>query len=760
MTHDYDVVVIGTGFGATMTALPIADQFKRRAKGEKVLMLERGTWWTTPVSTVQDKEVGTLDFLRAQQQPVQPWSAVGTTRGLIDIVTRCYRTTRNADGLFDFMTMGRKRFLGLFGGHADGVSVIRASGVGGGSLVYSNITVRPPNFIFDDARWPITWSGDERNEYYDTARDAIGVGLFYALEQRKTRENNPKLFGGRVESFTPLQKIVLLIPQRDLLPDVSKEFVVTNATQLPPKPPAPGDNVWVRIDAQGNAASIVAQARLNTGLSNISTRSARLEPEWDIQPDPDNRWRGVKRIKSNATDDPRHELWIDRARVFQTEIGKLTSDYGTVDSSINDLPPGAKPYHPNGAPKNYCERQGRCNVGCLPGARHTLNKQLMAAALGRPAPPPTPADPNPKPVPATHKEQLEIRALCEVEVVHALEGGGYRIDYLQRNAESPKNGERKSVTARRVIIAAGCLGTNELLLRSSGQHRATLPNLSPRVGEGFSTNGDYIGFLSKTKMWVSLVRGPVTTSFAHFNTGTAETGQNTALFHNIEDQGIPPALAALVGNGVPFIRSLGKGRRNFFRIALQILLLAWRTFIGIFKNAEEQQDFFKSEDERTGRMMCVVAQGREAACGKFTLGGAGDTPLRVRRMDHKEFWQDEIFQAIDATVQKLGEQMRADPNDQFFNPFLQKSVDALAPTSVPVAHPLGGCRMGSDAEHGVVDEFGRVFDTSHAGAVYDGLYVADAAIIPTSLGVNPSLTISALALRVADKIIQEIETGG
>jgi len=93
--------------------------------------------------------------------------------------------------------------------------------------------------------------------------------------------------------------------------------------------------------------------------------------------------------------------------------------------------------------------------------------------------------------------------------------------------------------------------------------------------------------------------------------------------------------------------------------------------------------------------------------------------------------------------------MRATPNDQFFNPFLQKSVSAISPTAVPVPHPLGGCHMGKTAADGVVDQYGRVFD-------YDGLYVADASIIPTSLGVNPSLTISTLALRIADKIISEI----
>ena len=63
--------------------------------------------------------------------------------------------------------------------------------------------------------------------------------------------------------------------------------------------------------------------------------------------------------------------------------------------------------------------------------------------------------------------------------------------------------------------------------------------------------------------------------------------------------------------------------------------------------------------------------------------------------------------------------------------------------------------MGKDISHGVVDRFGRVFkkDINDPSKVYDGLYVADASIIPTALGVNPSLTISALSLRIADFIV-------
>jgi choline dehydrogenase-like flavoprotein len=66
--------------------------------------------------------------------------------------------------------------------------------------------------------------------------------------------------------------------------------------------------------------------------------------------------------------------------------------------------------------------------------------------------------------------------------------------------------------------------------------------------------------------------------------------------------------------------------------------------------------------------------------------------------------------------------------------------------------------MGKTPDEGVVDELGRVFDTQSRRAFYDGLYVTDGAAVPTALGVNPSLTISALALRAADNILAEIES--
>jgi len=702
-----NVVIIGSGFGGSMTGLSLARAFKDSAK--TILMLERGTWWTTPVSTVQDKEVANYKFLADKGQPVQYWSSLNHFRGFIDIFTRCYRRPKNEDGLYDLTQLGKPGFLGLFGGENDGVSILRACGVGGGSLVYSNITIRPPNFIFNDSRWPLTWTETERHHYYELARHAIAYGV---LSARDAAEDHN-------------------------MPYVDKD----DKAGLPPK-------------------------AVNTGLSNIVTRTARLEPHWDSRANPDSS-REARFIHIHPNTPPDQQLdkvpltrhWLDRARAFQVAMSRVTSDFGAVDLAINDLTPentlsgkGLPPinYPPVGEkldPKNYCERQGRCNVGCLPGARHTLNKQLMPAVLGTPKA--NPLFPH-----------MELKTLTEVDVIRALPEGGYEVQYFQRNQKDPSKKTAETVTADVVIVAAGCVGTNEIMLRS--KTRGTLPNLSDKLGFGFSTNGDYIAFLEKTREHVSLTRGPVTTSYGHFNTDQPGTGGDMTgeRFHTLEDQGIPPALAALVGEGVPLIRSFGKGWQKLL-VLEAILRWGWKRLKQLisapFTNSTERADVFRSEDEILARMMCVVGIGRDAAVGQFRLGAAGETSLRVKRTDKKEFWEDPIVAEIEKSLSRVAEVMRdpSDPNAQFQNPFLNDGIKALK--SITVSHPLGGCGMAKNASDGVVDEYGHVFDKSKSGErpYYEGLYIADASFIPTALGVNPSLTISALSLRVADKIIED-----
>jgi choline dehydrogenase-like flavoprotein len=734
--RDHTVVIIGTGFGGCMTGIPLAQAFKDRNRGEDILMLESDTWWTTPHSTVQDKEVRTYKFLKEdQKQPVQFWSSNNSFRGFLDIFSRCYRRTkdeniftrlfkslRNEDGLYDFTIMGTRGFLGLFGRKSDGVTVVRASGVGGGSLVYSNITIQPPDFIFNEPRWPISWTDEEREEYFNFARHAISFSVLSALEVRKAHN----------------------LPFND--PD----------RKMPP-------------------------ASVNSGLSNIAARTARLNPHWTVTEDPNNKAnkRGVKRITPEAErptldnkdkdKDLKNDDWLDRARVFQTAVRGLTKDYGLVDLAINDLTPENSPLglpgemfphdYPQAKETNYCERQSRCNVGCLPGARHTLNKQLMLATLGKPD----------GTAPATFKN-LKVAALCEVDVIRALPDGGYEIQYIQRHYDDPSSFDRRTVTADKVIVSAGCLGTNEIMLRS--KEKGTLPNLSDRVGVGFSTNGDYLAFLEKTKERASLIRGPVTTSFAHFNsvTGTGPDGPdstvppNTDLFHTLEDQGIPPALASIAGEGIPLMQKLvddGAGGGLLVRAILRYAKKRIPQLIKeIWRNNLERADFFKSEEERIQNTMCLVMMGRETAQAVFRLGRSGETPLRVSKPGGKKFWDDPVYVAIVNSLKQLSAKLRPEGTSfEFFNPFLTATAKAAGAESIPVSHPLGGCRMATTAADGVVDEFGHVFDKTKTGdqPFYDGLYIADASIIPTALGVNPSLTISALSLRIGKRIIDDLK---
>ena len=62
------------------------------------------------------------------------------------------------------------------------------------------------------------------------------------------------------------------------------------------------------------------------------------------------------------------------------------------------------------------------------------------------------------------------------------------------------------------------------------------------------------------------------------------------------------------------------------------------------------------------------------------------------------------------------------------------------------SHPLGGCRMADSKDLGVVDHHCQVFDN-------EGLFCMDSSAIPTSLGVNPSLTISAVVERAAEALV-------
>jgi choline dehydrogenase-like flavoprotein len=178
----------------------------------------------------------------------------------------------------------------------------------------------------------------------------------------------------------------------------------------------------------------------------------------------------------------------------------------------------------------------------------------------------------------------------------------------------------------------------------------------------------------------------------------------------------------------------------------------------LFRNQALEQDEFTSEDEQTMRIMCIAAMGRDKSVGRFRLGRGRDTRLRVDREDGLKFHEDPIYAQINASLDAFAERLTGGRDRHFLNPFLTDSADALGSRAINLSHPLGGCGAAADAEQGVTDELGHVFDTSKSSErpFHEGLFIADGARIPTALGVYPSLTITALALRTADTIIAEL----
>jgi len=795
MQH-YNVVIIGSGFGGSMVGLTLADRTQDR--NINILMLERGTWWTTPHATVQDKEVGTLHFLRHEKhQPVQVWSSQNHFRGFIDLFSRCFRRTkdsslparwfrklRNEDGLFETTWLGKR---GLFGRQSDGVMIARSSGVGGGSLVYSNVTIRPPNFVLEGPRWAsVTWTNTERDYYYEFARDAIGFGVVHAAREREADGTSPVIVKpdrvtGTIEAYVSAQSLTLkqVIPGTPPATQSVVYAVDSTLTAAVEDDLRIGRPLWLDLDRSVTPPKVKKiiphrPFRVNTGLSNILTRSARLDHWGETVKvgDPFSK-RGIVRMgpdpvqppapSKDVPQDPKHNQWIDRARSFQMAVRGMTADYGAVELSIDDLPVGQKPYTTNGRPRNFCERHGRCNVGCLPGARHTLNKQLMRAALG------------------THDgtaalyPDFEISPLSEVDVIRALPGGGYEVTYehqtnenyhAQEEGTERRKVQTETVSADVVILAAGTYGSNEILLRSKA--RGTLPGLSDRAGFGFSPNGDYIAFLEPTKHLVGLIKGPVTTSFSHFETDEAGTGPsgpggpagNPDKFHTVEDQGVPPATASLIGEGVRLFESITQGNTGLlfmiYGVWRYIVKVVRRAIRDIFNNSIRRGQFFHSEEELVSNMMAIAAMGRDEANATLRLGTRrGETSLRASKPGGATFWDDPIYIEIRKTLARLAAEL-GEPGTEFRNPVLGTSQTPAKFRAVPTSHPLGGCIMAASAADGTVNEFGQPFDTTggSATAVYPGLYVADGSIVPSALGVNPSLTIAALSLRIADKVYQ------
>jgi cholesterol oxidase len=339
-----------------------------------------------------------------------------------------------------------------------------------------------------------------------------------------------------------------------------------------------------------------------------------------------------------------------------------------------------------GAPQSGCIHCGECDIGCNVGAKNTLDLNYLTLA---------------------ESSGAQVTTRSEVTWLAPDEKEGYQIRFRDHEA----NRER-TIAARLVFLCMGAVNTTEFLLRCRDQHE-TLPHLSPKLGSGYSANGDLLAFaLGATSF--EATRGPTITTAGVYDT----EDRDSRLSFTIEDGGFAEEIA----HAMPLLHP--------FRLAR----LAGRALEDQVKHhAHSFAELLETEAESTA---VLLAMGKDRADGTIELAHPHHR-LHVRWDAHKNL---ELYAAETAACRELadalGGSLALAPNWRFLG----------QPSTV---HNLGGCPMASHSNSGVVDSDGAVFG-------YPGLHVLDGAIIPGAVGVNPSHTIAAVAERCVQSVIRRL----
>ncbi len=354
-----------------------------------------------------------------------------------------------------------------------------------------------------------------------------------------------------------------------------------------------------------------------------------------------------------------------------------------------------------GVTQNSCTLCGDCVTGCNYEAKNTLIMNYLPDACH-------------------HGAEIFTGAL-----VRYLEriNGRWIVHYEPLGAGREKfHAPTCAVSADLVILGAGSLGSTEILLRSKARDLA----LSERLGYGLTANGDVQAFAYNTERQVNGIGagarpleeiGPVGPCI----TGGIDTrnGKPTSERILIEEGAVPGAIATLLPE-VLATAAAGSGRRDG-RLAQMVKAkerevesLALGPYRGAVRNT-----------------LTYLVMGHDDGQGRLLLE---NDRLHIQ-------WPGLANQPVFQTIRERLERATRSLGGQCLTNVL---TQALLHSQLITVHPLGGCAMADDPSRGVVNHKGQVFSGDGA---YDNLYVMDGAAIPCPLGVNPLLTISALAER-------------
>lgn len=379
-----------------------------------------------------------------------------------------------------------------------------------------------------------------------------------------------------------------------------------------------------------------------------------------------------------------------------------------------------------------CNGCGDCCSGCNRGSKNTTLMNYL---------------------PDAHAHGAAIFTHASVRWVERADAGWLvHLDDVAGGREHPRP---QTIRADVVVLAAGTLGSTEILTRSRDRGLA----LSPKLGHGFSGNGDVLAF-SYDSYWREEATGDGGHAWSPIHgvgVGDRPTpvdampGPCIAGLIDLRDDpdvrkqlvveegvipsplagGLAPLLAAAEAISVnPFASGIGLART---RVESAIALA--RAMAGDPKHLAEQA--YQGPVDRTQTYLVMSI---DDADGRLELV---DDRLRIR-------WpgvgREAAFGHDDAVLREVNAAVHG---QLFSNPLWTDPLDR----QVVTVHPVGGCRMADHFADGVVDDRCRV----HAGpgALHPGLYVCDGSVIPAAVGINPLLTISAIAERAVELLARD-----
>jgi cholesterol oxidase len=346
----------------------------------------------------------------------------------------------------------------------------------------------------------------------------------------------------------------------------------------------------------------------------------------------------------------------------------------------------ADPYFGGEGPaRSGCIRCGSCMIGCRHGAKNTLVKNYLwfAERLGA----------------EVHPERM----VTEVRPFGAEDGSdGYAVTSQRSGAWVRR--ERMTLTANGVVLSAGALGTNKLL--AEGKHRGALPRLSTRLGDVVRTNSESIQAVTVPDDSRDFTRSVAITSSIYPDPDTHVEVVTYGKGGDLMSRLFTPA----TGPGTRITRPL-KWIGAILRHPLRALRLLWpfgwsrRTIILLVMQTTDAAMRLIAKRRLLGRGVRLQTEQDPDRPNPTYLPAAG--------------------QAATWFAQRTGGIAQSGITESTLN----------IPTT---AHLLGGAVIGAGPETGVVDARHRAFG-------YENLLVCDGSAVPANPGVNPSLTIAAMA---------------